>query len=164
MRGLSIVIMVAVFLVAGVAVYLYQHNQFEQAKQQAREKIVKQFQDEWNTLQKKHGKGLILNIMTVNYPDFTLEGRLLDIPDGQILDTHQTQLLDRESKAALCEEMFSYDEPKNEETRLSYIVAKEDRLSFTIVYHTVSGYQLYRKRLYITECPKFEEFYQAYTK
>ena len=164
MRGLNVVIIVIVVVLAAVGGYAYKQHRYEQAKQQARDKLVKQFQDEWSTLQKEQSDDIMLGNMTVNYPDFSMDASIRDIPDGQILNTTQTQMLDSAAKAGLCDGAFTYDEPKNEASRLSYIVAKEDRLSFTLVYRTASGYQLYKKRLYLTDCPRFDEFYEAYTK
>lgn len=163
MRGFGIAVIAAVLLVIVLlASYLVKQHFESTAKQQAREKLIRDLPVEWEKQQKNMPYVGVEGSMSVDYPNVMLDMTALDMPNNVILDSRQTDMLDRLMNKEMCDSLLREDDPKNEETRLAYVMMKEDRISITARFKNAEGYQVYNKRFYVTECPRFDELYKVY--
>ena len=165
MRGLGLAIMAAVFLViVAVGTYVVKSYMDDQAKQLAKEKLIHELPADWQEYQKQLPDTGVEGTLAVNYPDVTFNMTLVDVSEVIILDTSQTEMLDKMLFKQFCSSILEADRDNNMDTRLAFEMMKEDRMSITAIFNNAKGYQIYRKRLYVTDCPQFEQLYKEHVK
>ena len=165
MRGLGISIVAVVFLaIASVGAYMVKNYLDDQAKQQAKEKLVRELPADWQEFQKQLPDTGVEGTLAVNYPDVTFNMTLVDVSEVIILDTNQTEMLDKMLFKQFCTSILEAERDDSVDTRLAFEMMKEDRMSITAIFNNAGGYQIYRKRLYVTDCPQFEQLYAEHVK
>lgn len=164
MRGWGVVILMVLLVAAGGGGYLFKKHQDKVALQEARQRLLKQLDVDWQSLQQELPQYQTEGSMTVAYPDINFEMTMQDVQDVVILDSLQTKLLDGLLFRDFCNSILDGQSDNRENARQSFKLMKEDHVSVSAVFNNANGYLVYSKRFYVTECPQFDQLYRQVVK